>query len=134
VSVSVTATCRIDELVNFLAALSAQPELAATEEIRFGTPIRTKDHARAPDSLRLVAAAWCPCGRAWRSFDGDGDLSGKLRLLDLGLLLLAGLLYWHCATSGSIRMLAIWRYSGARSCCTSAGPRATGPGSGSQRC
>ena len=36
VSVSITVTCRIDELVNFLAALSAQPELAATEEIRFG--------------------------------------------------------------------------------------------------
>ncbi len=37
VSVSVTLTCRIEELVNFLAALSAQPELTATEEIRFGT-------------------------------------------------------------------------------------------------
>ena len=37
VSVSITVTCRIEELVNFLAALSAQPELAATEEIRFGT-------------------------------------------------------------------------------------------------
>jgi hypothetical protein len=37
VSVSLTLTCRIDELVNFLAALSAQPELTATEEIRFGT-------------------------------------------------------------------------------------------------
>ncbi len=37
VSVSITVTCRIDELVNFLAALSAQPELAATEEIRFGS-------------------------------------------------------------------------------------------------
>ncbi|HEX5228141.1 MAG TPA: type II secretion system protein GspM [Bryobacteraceae bacterium] len=37
VSVSITVTCRIDELVNFLAGLSAQPELAATEEIRFGT-------------------------------------------------------------------------------------------------
>jgi Type II secretion system (T2SS), protein M subtype b len=36
VSVSVTLTCRIDELVNFLAALGAQPELTATEEIRFG--------------------------------------------------------------------------------------------------
>ena len=36
VSVSVTVTCRIDELVNYLATLSAQPELAATEEIRFG--------------------------------------------------------------------------------------------------
>jgi hypothetical protein len=37
VSVSITVTCRIDELVNFLAGLSAQPELTATEEIRFGT-------------------------------------------------------------------------------------------------
>jgi hypothetical protein len=37
VTVSLTLTCRIDELVNFLAALSAQPALAATEEIRFGT-------------------------------------------------------------------------------------------------
>jgi hypothetical protein len=37
VSVSITMNCRIDELVNFLAALSAQPELTATEEIRFGT-------------------------------------------------------------------------------------------------
>jgi hypothetical protein len=37
VSVSITVTCRIDELVNYLAALSAQPELTATEEIRFGT-------------------------------------------------------------------------------------------------
>jgi Type II secretion system (T2SS), protein M subtype b len=36
VSVSITLTCRIDELVNFLAALGAQPELTATEEIRFG--------------------------------------------------------------------------------------------------
>jgi hypothetical protein len=36
VSVSITVTCRIDELVNFLAGLSAQPELAATDEIRFG--------------------------------------------------------------------------------------------------
>jgi hypothetical protein len=37
VTVSLTLTCRIDELVNFLAALSARPELTATEEIRFGT-------------------------------------------------------------------------------------------------
>jgi hypothetical protein len=36
VSVSITVTCRIEELVNFLAGLSAQPELTATEEIRFG--------------------------------------------------------------------------------------------------
>ena len=37
VTVSVTIDCRIDELVNYLAALSAQPEIVATEEIRFGT-------------------------------------------------------------------------------------------------
>jgi hypothetical protein len=36
VSVSITLTCRIEELVNFLATMSAQPELTATEEIRFG--------------------------------------------------------------------------------------------------
>lgn len=36
VSVSITLTCRIEELVNFLAGLGAQPELTATEEIRFG--------------------------------------------------------------------------------------------------
>lgn len=37
VNLSITVTCRIDQLVNFLAALSARPELVATEEIRFGT-------------------------------------------------------------------------------------------------
>jgi hypothetical protein len=36
VSVSITLTCRIEDLVNFLSALSAQPELTATEEVRFG--------------------------------------------------------------------------------------------------
>jgi hypothetical protein len=36
VSVSITLTCHIEDLVNFLAALGAQPELTATEEIRFG--------------------------------------------------------------------------------------------------
>jgi hypothetical protein len=37
VTVSVTIDCRIDELVNLLAALSAQPETIATDEVRFGT-------------------------------------------------------------------------------------------------
>jgi hypothetical protein len=37
VNLSITVTCRIEELLNFLAGLSAQPELTATEEIRFGT-------------------------------------------------------------------------------------------------
>jgi Type II secretion system (T2SS), protein M subtype b len=36
VSVSITLTCHIEDLVNFLAGLGAQPELVATEEIRFG--------------------------------------------------------------------------------------------------
>lgn len=36
VTVSVTMDCRIDELVNLLAALSAQPEIIATDEIRCG--------------------------------------------------------------------------------------------------
>jgi len=35
-TVSVTLDCRIDELVNLLATLSAQPELVATDEIRIG--------------------------------------------------------------------------------------------------
>ena len=37
VTVSVTIDCRIEELVNYLATLSAQPEIVATDEIRFGT-------------------------------------------------------------------------------------------------
>jgi len=36
VTVSVTVDSRIEELVNFLASLSAVPEQVATEEIRFG--------------------------------------------------------------------------------------------------
>ena len=36
VSVSITVTCHIEDLINFLTGLSAQPELAATEEIRLG--------------------------------------------------------------------------------------------------
>jgi hypothetical protein len=36
VTVSVTIECRIEDLVNLLATLSAQPETTATEEIRFG--------------------------------------------------------------------------------------------------
>jgi hypothetical protein len=36
VTVSVTVDARIDEMVNLLASLSAQPEAVAAEEIRFG--------------------------------------------------------------------------------------------------
>lgn len=36
VSVAITMDCRIDELINFLAAISALPELIATDEIRTG--------------------------------------------------------------------------------------------------
>lgn len=35
VSVSVTVDCRIDQLVNYMAFLSAQPELISTDQIRF---------------------------------------------------------------------------------------------------
>lgn len=35
VPVSITLDCRTDQLVNFMAYLSVQPELIATEEIRF---------------------------------------------------------------------------------------------------
>ena len=37
VAVSVTIDCRIDELLNLLAALSAQPELISTDDIRCGS-------------------------------------------------------------------------------------------------
>jgi len=37
VTVSMNIDCRIDELVNLLAALSEQPEIIATEELRFGS-------------------------------------------------------------------------------------------------
>jgi hypothetical protein len=36
VAVSITVQCRTDQLVNFVAFLSAQPELISTEEIRLG--------------------------------------------------------------------------------------------------
>lgn len=36
VPVSITFNCRTDQLVNFIAFLSAQPELISTEDIRFG--------------------------------------------------------------------------------------------------
>jgi Type II secretion system (T2SS), protein M subtype b len=36
VTVSATIDCRIDELVNFMASLSEQPEIVATDEVRIG--------------------------------------------------------------------------------------------------
>jgi hypothetical protein len=36
VTVSVSIDCRIDELVNYLASVSSQPEIVATDEIRLG--------------------------------------------------------------------------------------------------
>ncbi len=38
VTLSVTIDCRIDQLVNYLAYLSTQPEAISTEELRFGGP------------------------------------------------------------------------------------------------
>jgi Type II secretion system (T2SS), protein M subtype b len=37
VTVSATIDCRIDELVNFMASLSEQAEIVATDEVRVGT-------------------------------------------------------------------------------------------------
>lgn len=37
VSVAVSIECRTDELVNILAALTQQPEVIATQDVRFGT-------------------------------------------------------------------------------------------------
>ena len=37
ISVSITMDCRTDQLTNFMAFLTAQPELIATEEMRIGT-------------------------------------------------------------------------------------------------
>jgi hypothetical protein len=36
VTVSATIDCRIEDVVNFMASLSEQPEIVATDEIRFG--------------------------------------------------------------------------------------------------
>ena len=59
VTVSVTVDSRIEELVNFLASLSAVPEQVATEEIRFGAshpkqknmPIRLTVSGSVPRTL-----------------------------------------------------------------------------------
>ena len=76
----------------FSPPLSAQPELAATEEIRFGTshpkqktmPIRLTVTGLV--ARRLVPAA--------EGFAANYD-AAKLRTLDLALLVIAGLLYWQ---------------------------------------
>ena len=36
VTVAVNMDCRIEELVNFVAQLGAQPEIMSTDEVRFG--------------------------------------------------------------------------------------------------
>lgn len=57
-AVSVNFKCRIEELVNFLAALTREPELLATDEIRVST-----DDGTAKDktvSVRLTLAGVVP--------------------------------------------------------------------------
>jgi hypothetical protein len=70
VSVSITLTCHIEELVNFLAALGAQPELTATEEIRFGAshPKQKTMPVRLTVS-GLVARRLIPKEKGLRSFE-----------------------------------------------------------------
>jgi len=55
-SVSVNFECRIEELVNFLAALTAEPELLATDEIR----IATANQKAKTVSVRLTLAGVVP--------------------------------------------------------------------------
>jgi hypothetical protein len=43
VSVAVQVECRIEQLVNLLAAISAQPELITTAELRITAPNESKD-------------------------------------------------------------------------------------------
>jgi len=70
VSLSITMTCHIEELVNFLAGLSAQPALVATEEIRFGSshPKQKTMPIRLTVS-GLVARRLVPRERGLASFD-----------------------------------------------------------------
>lgn len=59
VTVSVSMECRIDQIVNLLAELTAQPELVATNELRFGAatdkqkmiPVRLTVSGVVPRSL-----------------------------------------------------------------------------------
>ena len=59
VTASVTIDCKIDELVNLMAELTAQPEAVSTSEVRFGTanpklkvmPVRLTVSALVPHDL-----------------------------------------------------------------------------------
>jgi|HigsolmetaAR201D_1030396.scaffolds.fasta_scaffold11972_3 General secretion pathway protein M. len=59
VTVSVSMECRIDQIINLLAELTAQPELVATNELRFGAasdkqkmiPVRLTVSGVVPRSL-----------------------------------------------------------------------------------
>jgi hypothetical protein len=57
-SVSVNFDCRIDQLVNFLAALTKEPELLATNEVRIGSD---RDRQKEKSlSVRLTLAGVVP--------------------------------------------------------------------------
>ena len=65
VTVSVTTTCLIEQLVSFMADLTAQPELVATEDLRIGAaqpkqktmPVRLTVSAIVPKRLAPVRKA-----------------------------------------------------------------------------
>ena len=65
VTVSVTTTCLIEQLVSFIADLTAQPELVATEDLRIGAaqpkqktmPVRLTVSAIVPKRLAPVRKA-----------------------------------------------------------------------------
>ncbi len=56
VQISVPFTCRIEELVNFLAELAAQPEALATHELR----IAAKDEKQKTITVRLTVSGLVP--------------------------------------------------------------------------
>ncbi len=68
-SVAVTIECRTDELVNLLAALTQQPEIIATQDIRFGTANpKTKNMSTRITISGLVPRKLVPEKKGFSSF------------------------------------------------------------------
>ncbi len=87
VTVSVTLDCRIDELINLLAALSAQPEIIATDEIRFGMA-----HPKQKTMPVRLTVSGIVAHRLVPKRRNAAALTRKLRLLDVALVAVLALL------------------------------------------
>jgi hypothetical protein len=69
VSVAVSFDCRTDELVNILAGLTQQPEVIATQDIRFGTAnLKTKSMSIRMTISGLVPRKLVPEKKGFSSF------------------------------------------------------------------